>query len=148
VQIFFGKYKNKFVDFLGGFWSFFTCKISNLRYQTQNNLIVAVHFHICVLQHPTIFEAEVMRIKKVIPMSQKISDKCPKIEGKLTKSSIKGFGKFPLFAIGCIFTLFQCCTPKSSIGSDYGVKPKKSLFWNCFFAPVYFFCRNFVFPQP
>jgi len=29
------------------------------------------------------------------------------------------------FAIGCIFALFQCCTPKSSIGSDYDVKPKK-----------------------
>jgi len=125
---FFGKYKNKFVVFLGEFWTFFICKIPYLRYQTQKNLKVAVHFHICVLQHPTKFEAEVMRIKKVIPMIQKSSDKCRKIEEKLTKSSIKGFGKFLLFAIGCIFALFQCCTPKSSIGSDYGVKPKKSLF--------------------
>jgi len=43
---------------------------------------VAVHFHICVLQDPTKFEAEVMRIKKVMPMIQIISDKCPKIEEK------------------------------------------------------------------
>jgi len=78
---FFAKYKNKFVDFLGEFWSFSTCKIY-LWHQTQKKLKVAVHIHICVLQHPTKFEAEVMRIKKVMAMIQKISDKCPKIEEK------------------------------------------------------------------
>jgi len=84
LRKFFGKYKNKFVDVLGEFWSFFTCKISYLRYQTQKNPKVAVHFHICILQHPTKFEAETMRRKKVIPMIPNISDKCPKIEEKLT----------------------------------------------------------------
>ena len=119
------KYKTKFIDFIGEFWSFFTWKISYLRYQTQKNQKVVVHFRICVLQHPTNFEAEVMRTKEVMPMIQKISDKYPKIEEKLTKSSIKHFEKFWLFVIGCIFALFQCCTPKSSIASDFGVKPNK-----------------------
>jgi len=91
---FFGKCKNKFVDILGEFWSFFTCKVSYLRFQTQKKLKVAVHFYSCVLQHPTKFEAEILRIKKVIPMIQKISDKLPKLEEKLTKSSIKHFEKF------------------------------------------------------
>jgi len=35
-----------------------------------------------------------MRTKEVMPMIQKISDKYPKIEEKLTKSSIKHFEKF------------------------------------------------------
>jgi len=52
------------------------------------------------------FGAEVMRIKKVIPMIQEISDKLPKIEEKLTKISIKHFEKFQLFVIGCIFAFF------------------------------------------
>jgi len=81
-------------------------------------------------------------------MIQKISDKCPKIEEKLTNSSIKRFENFRLFAIGCIFALFQCCTPKSSIGSECGVKPKKSLFSNCRFCPNLLFCRNIVFSKP
>ena len=34
---FFRKYQNKFVDFLEEFWSFFTCKISYLWYQTQKS---------------------------------------------------------------------------------------------------------------
>jgi len=38
----FGKYKNKFVDILGEFWSFFTSKLSYLQYQTQK---------ICKLQY-------------------------------------------------------------------------------------------------
>jgi len=82
----FWKYKNEFVDFLLEFWSFFTCNVSYLLYQTQKNLEVAVHFHFCVLQHPTKFEADVMRIKKVLPMIKKISDKCRKIEENLTQS--------------------------------------------------------------
>jgi len=90
---FFGKYKNKFFDFFGDFRSFLRCKISYLWYQTKN-LKVAIHFHICILQHPTKCEAEVLRIKKVIPIIQKISVKCPKIEKKLTNSSIKRFEKF------------------------------------------------------
>jgi len=53
----FGKYRNKFVDFLEMFLSFFTCKIY-LRFQRQKNSKVAVHFHICVLQHPTTFETK------------------------------------------------------------------------------------------
>jgi len=144
VQIFW-KVQKWICWFLGKLWSFFTCKISYLLYQTQKNLKLAVHFHICVLQHPIKLEAEVMRITKVIPMIQKISNKCPKIEEKLTKSWIKHLEKFRLFVIGCIFALFQCCTLKSSTDSNFGVKPKKSLFSN---APISFFCCNIVFPQP
>jgi len=48
-------------------------------------------FSHCVLQHPAKFEAEVMRIKKVIPMIQNISDKCPKIEKKVEKKLNKAF---------------------------------------------------------
>jgi len=67
----------------------------------------------------------------------------------LTKSSIKGFGKFRLLAIGCIFALFQCCTPKSSIGSDYGVKPKKIAFLKLIFLPQFaFFVATLFFPNP
>jgi len=53
----------------------------------------------------------------------------------VTKSAVKHFEKFRLFVVGCIFALFQCCTPKSSIGSDFGVKPKKSLFFKLPFLP-------------
>ena len=63
-----------------------------------------------------------------MPVIQKISDKYPKIEEKLTKSAIKHLEKFRLFFIGCIFALFQCCTPKPSIRSNFGVNPKKSFF--------------------
>jgi len=78
-------------------------------------------------------------------MIQKNSDKCPKIEEKLTKSSIKGFGKFRLFAIGCIFALFQCCTPKCSIGSDYALKPKKIAFLKLLFCPNLLFLSQHCF---
>jgi len=56
-----------------------------------------------------------------MPVIQKISDKYPKIEEKLTKSAINHLEKFRLFFIGCIFALFQCCTPKPSIRSNFGV---------------------------
>jgi len=84
-------------------------------------------------------------------MIQEISDKLPKIEEKLTKISIKHFEKFQLFVMVVFLRFFQCCTPKSSIGSDFGVKPKRSLFLNCFlpqsaFLPqICFVCPNIVF---
>ena len=78
-------------------------------------------------------------------MIQKISDKYPKIE-KLTKSSVKHFEKFWLFVIGCIFALFWCCTPKSSIGSDFGVKPKNRFFQIAFFAQFVFFAATLFSP--
>jgi len=86
-----------------------------------------------------------MGIKKVTPMIQRISDKLPKIEEKLTKSSIKYFETFRLFVIGCIFAFLQCCNPKSSIGRDLGQKTQKSLFSNCIFCPNLFFLAQHCF---
>jgi len=94
------------VDFLGEFWSFFTCKISYLRYQTQKNLKVAVHFHICVLQQPAKCEAEVMRIKKVIAMIQKFLTSVRKLK-KRCKQFSKTFWKVSTFC----YWLYFCVVP-------------------------------------
>jgi len=56
---------------------------------------------------------------------------------------MKHFEKFRLFVISCIFALFQCCTLKSSIGSDFGVKPKKIAFFQ-----IAFFAATLFFPNP
>ena len=106
------------------------------------SLKVAVHFDICILQHPTKFEAEVKRRKKSYANDPKNFWQVSENWRKVTKSAMKHFEKFQLFVVGCIFALFQCCTPKSSIGSDFGVKPKKSLFFKlpfllqCCFSPT------------
>jgi len=70
-----------------------------------------------------------MRIKKSYANDPKNFWQVSENWRKVTKSAVKHFEKFRLFVIGCIFALFQCCTPKSSIGSDFGVNPKKSLFF-------------------
>jgi len=79
-------------------------------------------------------------------MNQKHSDKLPKIEEKLTKSSIKHFEKFQLLVIGYILVLFQCCTLKSSIGSNFGVKRKNRFFPIVFLAPICFFATTLFSP--
>ena len=130
---------------LGEFWSFSHVKIY-LWYQTQKK---SGSWNTFSLLRPTVSHQIWSRSnenQKVLPMIQKISDKCLKIE--VTKSAIKHFEKFQLFVIGCVFALFQCCITKFSIGSNFGVKPKKSLYSNCLFCTNLLFCWNIVFPQP
>ena len=134
---FFGKYKNKFVDFLRRFSSFFTCKISYLRFQTQKNLKVAVHFHICVLQH-TKFESYTNNPKSF----WQVAKNWRKVDKKFNKAFWKVL-TFCYWLYFCVF--FQCCTLKFSIGSNFGVKSKKSLFSNCLFCPNLLFLLQHCF---
>jgi len=70
------------------------------------NLKVAVHFHICVLQHPTKFEAEAMRIKKLCQRSKTYLTSVGKLK-KSDKKCNKAFWKVSTFC----YWLYFCVVP-------------------------------------
>ena len=125
--------------------SFFTCKISYLWFQTQKNLKVAVHFHICILQNTTKFEAEVMRIKKSYQWSKKF-EKLPKIKEKLTKFT-KIFWKVSTFCYWLYFCVFSNAALQNPISTMILVDKLNNRFFKIVFLSQFAFFVPTFFPQ-
>jgi len=136
----FVKYQEYICWFLEEFWSFFTYKISYLRFETQKSGSCSTFSPLCPTTSYQLWGRR-SENKKCYTNDPNNSDKLLKMEKKLRKCSIKHFEKFRLFIItgSCIFPTLHS---EIQYRQCFWCKTKKLLFSNCLF------CCNIVFTQP